>query len=922
MLQRGYEFASGYRLEEFLGRGQFGEVWRASAPGGTQTAVKFIDLSGGQGQKEYDAIKRIKLIRHANLMPITAIWLLDAEGKLIQDTPDQAVATMDVSELVTPDRASFAMPRTREPATLVVAMLLAGKSLLDRMAECLRETSKGIPPRELLSYMEDSAKGLDFLNDARHDLGSGEVAIQHCDVKPANIVILGNSAVICDFGLARILTRTQITATSASGTPAYMAPEAIEGKPSQSSDQYSLAISYYHLRTGTLPMKEGSLFQVLNAHRQGELNFDLVADPEQQVLRRATEIDWNKRYESNIDFVDELRDALRTEGAMTTAAGRPSPKFDPASPSGETQNNRLAQTQAGPSLIAETMDGTSAVDTEFADAETANSAGLQSTRVLPQQTTDDAVSSTDTVTSSQTPRTALKRYSIIAGAVAVVILGVVLVAFPRPSSKPIVDDSDKADQQNVSPDQVEPVNNKPDSGKTVIENASPQELLDLATLAFATDADKAAELFRQAVQRRPNLATPEPIVHTAHQDGVEVLMLASPTNQLISWGYDTNLNVWPVSPTSWTESAVQPILLPGLDVSLAYREGICLSPDKQRVVAGSGTDTKVWSLESLRRNPTEPAQSLLAEMDSLDDEVMAVACHPKDTTVIAMALDDKVVVYQIETKTSDKPRQPTKLTQFESAGSISQLAFHPSGDWLITIIDKGLVEGQVVAYAWDELRTGAPQNRAPTAIPINPKGARVRTIGFPKQDSATDSAASIATGDETGTVTLWSIADEPKLSSRKQPHAGPVMAMKISAGTSDTASVLVTGGDDGTLNLWPLSEGASQTASGHDQTLPLGQHPVSCVDVTPDGRWVAAGTYDGTVWLLDRTSQDNTAAFLVSGSTRIESICIDSANGWLVAGCDDGSLRVWDLVRCQLIAMTQLRPSKIIETKSNQPPVI
>ncbi|EMI16620.1 Serine/threonine protein kinase-related domain protein [Rhodopirellula maiorica SM1] len=906
MLQRGYEFASGYRLEEFLGRGQFGEVWRASAPGGTQTAVKFIDLSGGQGQKEYDAIKRIKLIRHANLMPITAIWLLDGEGNLIEDTPDQAVATMDVSELVSPDRASFAMPRTREPATLVVAMLLAGKSLLDRMAECLRENGKGIPARELLSYMEDSAKGLDFLNDTRHDLGSGEVAIQHCDVKPANIVILGNSAVICDFGLARILTRTQITATSASGTPAYMAPEAIEGKPSQSSDQYSLAISYYHLRTGTLPMKEGSLFQVLNAHRQGDLNFDLVAAPEQHVLRRATEIDWNKRYESNIDFVDELRDALRSEGAMPSSSLRTPSNHGLGSPSGETQNDRIAATQAVDSPIAETMDGTSVTETGFADDEAATSEGLQSTRVLPPQTTDDGESTTAATTSSPTPGNPLKRYSIIGG-VTVVILGVVLLTFPRGTPTPEVNGSDNVVDNGGKTQQV-----VPDNGNTSIENASPQELMDLATATFTSDSAKAAELFRQAVQKRPNLASPEPIIHPSHNDGVETLLLSSPTRQLISWGYDTNLKVWPVSSTSWAEKSAPPIALPGLDVSLAYRDGISLTPDEQRVVAGSGTDAKVWSLETLRRNPDDPAKSLVADINSLDDEVMAVACHPKDSTVVALALGGgKIAVYRIQTKSSETLAEPTKLTQFESAESIIRLAFHPSGEWLVTIT----IDGNVVAYGWDEVLTAAEQNRAPTAVSINPKGTPVRTIAFPPQDSRSDITPSIATGDETGTVTQWSIAEEPRLISRKQPHTGPVMAMSISAGTGDIPSVLVSGGDDGTLNLWSLEEGDSPSTTSYDQTHSLGHQPVPCVDVSDDGRWVAAGTYDGTVWLLDRTAQDKTAAVLESGADRIERLCIDSENGWLIAGCDDGSLRVWDLVRCQLIAMTQLRPSKVIQSK-------
>ena len=68
MLERGFEFAPGYRLQEFLGRGQFGQVWRASAPGGTAAAVKFIDLTEGSGQKEYLGIKRVKQIRQGHGM--------------------------------------------------------------------------------------------------------------------------------------------------------------------------------------------------------------------------------------------------------------------------------------------------------------------------------------------------------------------------------------------------------------------------------------------------------------------------------------------------------------------------------------------------------------------------------------------------------------------------------------------------------------------------------------------------------------------------------------------------------------------------------------------------------------------------------------------------------------------------------------
>ncbi len=193
-------------------------------------------------------------------MPITAIWLLDRDGNMIDEAPDEAMQTLDAESGILPDLVgSKPLP---EPAWLVVAMLLGGESLQDRLRHCLDDGLQGIPAKELISLMVESAKGLDFLNSPIHDLGQGPIAIQHCDVKPANIVLIGNSAVICDFGLARILSRNQATATNIAGTPAYMAPEVIEGKPSKASDQYSLAVTYYQLRAGALPFNDGSVWEV------------------------------------------------------------------------------------------------------------------------------------------------------------------------------------------------------------------------------------------------------------------------------------------------------------------------------------------------------------------------------------------------------------------------------------------------------------------------------------------------------------------------------------------------------------------------------------------------------------------------------------------------------------------------------------
>ena len=198
---------------------------------------------------------------------------------------------------------------------LVIAMALADKSLSDRLEECRNDRLDGVSPFELLGYLHEAAKGLDFLNLETHAVGSSRCSVTHCDVKPANIMLMGGSIVVSDFGVAQARAESQsvATGTSLGGTAAYMGPELFDSKPTRSSDQYALAVTYYELRTGRLPFEKTSFVAILETAKAGTQDFSAVSDAERRVLKKATSSNPEQRYASCVKFVAALDKALNPD---------------------------------------------------------------------------------------------------------------------------------------------------------------------------------------------------------------------------------------------------------------------------------------------------------------------------------------------------------------------------------------------------------------------------------------------------------------------------------------------------------------------------------------------------------------------------------------------------------------------------------
>ena len=209
------------------------------------------------------------------------------------------------------------------------------------------------------------AKGL----GAAHAMG-----IVHRDVKPENIFIDAKGhALLADFGLARSMSSgdTQLTmAGVAIGTPAYMAPEQIDGTDLDArGDIYSLGLVTWEMLTGHRPWEGESLYAVLYHQKHEHLPDvrdirDDVPDYLAAVVSRAIAKNRDDRWQSTADLLVALR--KKSTGSETTehvrvsaetvrfmrpatpapivspAVAPPPPALESASPPASTEDDRAA----------------------------------------------------------------------------------------------------------------------------------------------------------------------------------------------------------------------------------------------------------------------------------------------------------------------------------------------------------------------------------------------------------------------------------------------------------------------------------------------------------------------------------------------------------------------------------------------------
>lgn len=349
-----------------------------------------------------------------------------------------------------------------------------------------------------------------------------------------------------------------------------------------------------------------------------------------------------------------------------------------------------------------------------------------------------------------------------------------------------------------------------------------------------------------------------------------------------------------------------------LDSAQSSVQSLAFSPDGTRLALGtSEPKIRLWSLPADGGQPTE-ARSITGEFGAM---VRSVAFSPDGNTLAAGVEDGSVTLWAVP----DEGRATllSTMTYGQVGVHVHGVAFSPDGTLLAAV-----GRGDTVAV-WD---VSQPRSPRPHGEPLTGFVSWVNSVDF-APDGRT-----LAAGSSDGTVIEFSVADGSI--ERTLPHPAAVNAVQY----VETGAALLTSEIDGVGHLWPVpgprfgsfadslwsihsTDGSDLLAVApgvgdgavhlFDRTRPDAPRPLAVLDppadggtpdgaasMTPDGRWVAAGTTEGGVVVWERVREPaeyRVAAVLEVTDTIVQGVAISADGNFLVAAADDGAVAIWSL---------------------------
>ncbi len=258
-----------YRLIRKLGQGTFAEVYLGKHRYlNSEAALKILRISlGEEAQKRFlfEAQMLVRL-KHPHIIRVLEFFMEEDTPVLVMEH-----AAGDMLRQAPANKTHFSLAQT-------------------------------------LTYVQQAADALQYAHNNH---------LIHRDVKPGNMLLdAAGNLLLSDFGLALLISSSDLFDTQGwVGTPAYIAPEQLQGKPCYASDQYALGVITYEWLCGKRPF-EGGQWEIFNQHLQvdpppmRQLRPDLPAAVE-EVVRKALAKNPLQRFVSVQAFALAFERAIR-----------------------------------------------------------------------------------------------------------------------------------------------------------------------------------------------------------------------------------------------------------------------------------------------------------------------------------------------------------------------------------------------------------------------------------------------------------------------------------------------------------------------------------------------------------------------------------------------------------------------------------
>jgi len=290
------ETVGSYRIAALIGAGGMGRVYLGVHPNiGSRVAIKVLSL---------ECASRPELVER-----------FFAEAQLVNRIRHEGIVNV-VDLALLPDGRPY-----------IVMELLSGEPL-----SALIERSGRLEAAHAVSL---ACAMLDALA-AAHERG-----VVHRDLKPDNVFVTRQGrVVVLDFGIAKLLPQSTVGAERVSpatrtgavlGTPGYMAPELIQGRPTvPATDLYAVGVILYQALSGKLPFGGESLFELMHKHVSAtppplrEMRPD-IAPALEAVIARAMAKDPAMRFAGAHQMAEALSAALSGGTSELPTAPWPAP---------------------------------------------------------------------------------------------------------------------------------------------------------------------------------------------------------------------------------------------------------------------------------------------------------------------------------------------------------------------------------------------------------------------------------------------------------------------------------------------------------------------------------------------------------------------------------------------------------------------